>query len=136
MRLTDCLIVDLQHIRDARGALVVMEGPSAPPFAIQRVFHVFGLAPDAVRGGHAHKTLQEFVVCLKGSFDVALHDGWRGMTVTLDAPQKGLLLPPAIWRSLSHFSRDAHYMVLASDQYDASDYIHDFDEFCRIKTSA
>ena len=135
MRLSDCVVMHLAPIRDARGALVVMENWAIPPFAIRRVFYVHDLTIGTTRGGHAHKTLKEFVVCLSGSFDVTLHDGWRNMTVTLDSPDKGLLLPPSIWRSLTNFSSNTSYMVLASDKYDESDYIHDFDEFCRIKNS-
>ena len=85
--------------------------------------------PGAVRGGHAHRSLQQLLVPLSGSFDVLLDDGAEKRTIHLNRPWTGILLTPMIWRELVHFSSGSVCMVLASAHYDESDYFREYDDF-------
>ena len=89
---------------------------------------------DAYRGGHAHKNLYQFLIPLSGSFDVILKDGKNTKTITLNKPDKGLLIVPGIWRELENFSSGSVCLVLASEEYDEADYIYDFKDFTTMKS--
>ena len=124
-------IIELSKILDkkGRGNLSVIERDILP-FKIKRVYYLYDIPSDAYRGGHSHKELYQFLIPLSGSFDVLLNDGF-GMNkiVTLNKPNKGLLIVPGIWRELNNFSSGAVCLVLASEEYDENDYIRDFDDF-------
>lgn len=123
-------IIEIPKIVDkgGRGNLSVIENDCLP-FEIKRVYYLYDVPSDAYRGGHAHKELQQFLLPLSGSFDVILKDGKGTKTVTLNKPNKGLLIVPGIWRELENFSSGAVCLVLASKVYDEGDYIRDFNEF-------
>ncbi|MDA9028795.1 MAG: FdtA/QdtA family cupin domain-containing protein [Flavobacteriaceae bacterium] len=123
-------LIELPKISDenGRGNLSVIE-KEILPFEIARVYYLYDVPSDAYRGGHAHKNLQQFLLPLSGSFDVILKDGKNSRTVTLNKPNKGLLIVPGIWRELENFSSGAVCLVLASEVYDEADYIRDFETF-------
>ena len=123
-------LIEIPKISDegGRGNLSVIE-KEALPFDIARVYYLYDVPSDAYRGGHAHKNLQQFLLPLSGSFDVILKDGKNTRTVNLNKPNKGLLIVPGIWRELENFSSGAVCLVLASDVFDESDYIRDFEAF-------
>ena len=125
-------LIDIPKIEDRRGNLSVIEG-NCVPFDIQRVYYLYDVPSGAFRGGHAHKKLFQFLVALSGSFDVHLKDGENQTTITLNKPNKGLLIVPGTWREIDNFSSGAVCLVLASNLYDAEDYIRDFDKFKRYK---
>ena len=85
------------------------------------------------RGGHAHKNLQQLIVSVMGAFDVILDDGRERRRVHLDRGYNGLCIPPMIWREIENFSSGGICLVLASELYDASDYMRDYQEFLNIK---
>jgi UDP-2-acetamido-3-amino-2,3-dideoxy-glucuronate N-acetyltransferase len=114
---------------DLRGSLSVGEFPAHVPFAPKRYFIVFDVPGKDVRGEHAHRRCQQFLVCLRGSLSVVVDDGQASEEVALDRPSIGLYLPPMIWAVQYRYSADALLLVFASDPYDASDYIRDYDEF-------
>ena len=114
---------------DNRGQLVALEEYREIPFAIRRVYYMYDTVPDAVRGRHAHRNLQQVLVCVHGSCKVLLDDGRERQTVTLSRPWQGLGIANVIWRELFDFSPDAVLMVLASAPYDENDYIRDYREF-------
>jgi hypothetical protein len=93
---------------------------------------VFDVPEGEVRGGHAHRTLHEFLVCLRGAWAVMLDNGFVQDTVLLDAPDIGLYLPPRLWRS--HFQRGAGalLMALASDVYRAEEAVRDYETFVHM----
>lgn len=128
-RLALCRLIDLPRITDPRGDLTFIEESRHIPFDMQRVYYVYDVPAGASRGGHAHKELEQFVIAAAGSFDVVLHDGQEGKSITLDHPGKGLYLPRMIWRELIEFTEGAVCLVVASAPYDESDYYRDFDEF-------
>lgn len=126
----DIQIIEIPKIVNAEGNIGVIEN-DVIPFAIKRVYYLYDVPSSAKRGGHAHKKLQQLLVPLSGSFDVILKDGNEETTVTLNKPDRGLLINNNTWRELENFSSGAVCMVLASEVYDESDYIRDFDTFLK-----
>ncbi|MEM6517323.1 MAG: FdtA/QdtA family cupin domain-containing protein [Bacteroidota bacterium] len=133
-RLTDILEIDVPKITasDGTGNLSVIE-KNTIPYQIRRVYYLYDVPSDATRGGHAHKNLLQTMIALSGSFDVVLDDGKGRKTITLNKPNKGLLIPTGIWRELENFSSGAVCLVLASDVFKESDYIRDYDQFLSFK---
>lgn len=122
-------ILEFPRIDDTRGRLTVVEGERHVPFSIRRVFYIYDVPAGARRGGHAHKTLEQVLVCLTGRLVVTLDDGQQTGAVTLDRPWIGLYVPPLIWMSQAEFWPGTVYMVLASDVYDETDYYRDYEVF-------
>ena len=129
----DIEIIEIPKIKDIRGNIAVIEN-DVIPFAAKRVYYLYDVPSDAKRGGHAHKKLVQFLIPMSGSFDVILHDGKEQQKVTLNKPDKGLLIKPGIWRELENFSSGAICLVLASEIYEEDDYIREFDNFVLFKT--
>ena len=121
-------IINIPKITDTRGNLGILEKETVP-FDIKRVYYLFDVPSSAYRGGHAHIDQLELLVALSGSFDVKLHDGKTETLVTLNKPDKGLLIEKGVWRELDNFSSGAVCLVLASDVFDETDYIRDFETF-------
>ena len=122
-------LYELPQIVDLRGALTFGEIGGHLPFTPQRFFVVYDVPSSQVRGEHAHKTLHEFLVCVKGSCHVMLDDGDIREEVRLDSPTIGLHLPPRVWSVQYKYSADALLLVLASDVYKADDYIREYSGF-------
>ncbi len=125
----DCRVLDLPKITDPRGNLTFLESGRHVPFEIRRVFYLYDVPTGTDRGAHAHHALHQFLVCLSGSFDVALDDGRAQRTVHLNRPWQGLHVPPMIWASEVNFDPGSVCLVMASDVYDEADYIRDYDAF-------
>jgi UDP-2-acetamido-3-amino-2,3-dideoxy-glucuronate N-acetyltransferase len=125
-------IHELKHVTDLRGDLCVAELEKDIPFEVRRIFFVYDVPSTRVRGEHVHKTLHEFLICLRGSVSVVATDGKHHAEYCLDKPWLGLYMPPRIWRTLYKFSPDAILAVFASHDYDPSDYIRDYDEFLAL----
>lgn len=121
-------LISIPKILDHRGNLAIIEGDTLP-FGFKRVYYLFDVPSSARRGGHSHKKQEEFLIALSGSFDVILNDGTTVQKVTLNKPDKGLLIGTNIWRELDNFSSGAVCLVLASDLFDEEDYIRDFEVF-------
>jgi dTDP-4-dehydrorhamnose 3,5-epimerase-like enzyme len=123
-------LIDIPKIVDeqGRGNLAVIEKDTYP-FHIKRVYYLYDVPSDAYRGGHAHKEVHELLIALSGSFEVLLDDGKSKKRIMLNKPNKGLLVPTGVWRELDNFSSGAVCLVLASEEYDESDYIRDYDTF-------
>ena len=128
----DCRIIDIRKFTDNRGYLSVIEGGMDIPFEIKRIYYLYRV-PEAARGAHAHKQLQQLLIATSGSVDVTLDDGKEKKTFHLDRPWKGLLVVPGLWRDLDNFSGGTVLMCLASKKYDEGDYIRDYDEFLKYK---
>lgn len=123
--------IEFQPKGDDRGSLVAIESEKNIPFEIKRVYYIFDTKSGVVRGLHAHKNLSQIMVCLKGSCCVVLDNGSTKEQVVLDSPNKGLLIESMIWREMHDFSVDCVLLVLASEHYDESDYIRDYDGFLK-----
>lgn len=129
MNIDLCHIVDLPKISDPRGNLTFIEGNRHIPFDIQRVYYLYDVPGGAERGGHAHKGLHQLIIAMSGSFDVILDDGNQKKRVHLNRSYYGLYICPMIWRELDNFSSGSVCMVLASNQYDESDYYRDYTDY-------
>lgn len=127
--LSSCRVIDLRKISDPRGNLTPIESDSDLPFAVQRIYYLYDVPSGSSRGGHAHRQLHQLIVAVSGSFDVVLDDGFERKSITLNFPNRGLLIVPYIWRELENFSSGSVCVVLASAKYDESDYIRDYETF-------
>ena len=126
----------LRLARDLRGSLAAGEFDRDLPFAPKRFFLVFDVPSREVRGEHAHRTCQQFLVCVRGSCSALLDDGRRRAEVILNAPDLGVYMPAMIWGTQYRYSSDAILLVFASHYYDPDDYIRSYDEFCRLAAGA
>jgi acetyltransferase-like isoleucine patch superfamily enzyme/dTDP-4-dehydrorhamnose 3,5-epimerase-like enzyme len=122
-------VLDMPVVSDIRGTLSFGQYETHLPFPPRRYFVVYDVPGKEVRGEHAHRALHQVLVCVKGSLSVMLDDGERRDEVLLDGPHVGLYVPPMVWTSQYRYSADAVLLVLASDVYDAGDYIRSYDEF-------
>ena len=118
-------------VTDLRGHLAFGEYDQHLPFVPKRFFVIYGVPSKEIRGEHAHRTLHQFLMCVQGSCTVVLDDGAHRDEVVLDSAGLGLHIPPMVWGIQYKYSPDAILLVLASDRYDANDYIRDYDAFLR-----
>ncbi len=117
---------------DKRGQLIALEEQKDIPFHIKRVYYLYDTAAGVVRGNHAHKNLQQILVCIHGKCKIKLDNGTEKKIVPLEKPYEGLYVPSNMWREMYDFSPDAVLLVLASELYDESDYIRDYDTFIKF----
>lgn len=136
LRVRGARLVQMTAAEDMRGMLTAGEHPRQLPFLPRRYFVIFDVPSKEVRGEHAHLTLEQFMVCLRGSCSVVLDDGREREEVALASPEVGLYVPPLTWLTQYRYSADAMVLVLASAGYDPDDYVRDYDEFRkRVGTS-
>ena len=121
--------VDFPARGDDDGWLIAIEGQKNIPFAIKRVYYIFGTRAGVRRGKHAHHTLQQLMVCMTGSCKVLLDDGKRREEVELTSNNHGLFIDPMVWHEMYDFSSDCVLLVLADGWYEVADYIRDYDAF-------
>lgn len=126
-------IINLPKIIDKRGNLSFFEHPNQLPFEIQRTYWIYDVPGGEVRGSHAFKEQQEFIVALSGSFDVILNDGEKEERFSLNRSYYGLLIPKMYWRKLENFSTNSLALIVSDKSYDENDYIRDLDEFKKLK---
>ncbi|MDG0796886.1 sugar 3,4-ketoisomerase [Pectobacterium punjabense] len=130
-------IIQLQTHGDDRGALVALEQEKNIPFEIKRVYYLFKTKEDVRRGFHAHKTLKQVAIAVRGSCRFLLDDGNEKVELVLDNPAQGIFIDPYFWHEMYDFSEDCVLMVLADQPYDESDYIRDYDAFLgRVQSNA
>ena len=123
------MLYHLPRITDHRGDLSFAELNQSLPFPVSRYFVVFGVPSREIRGEHAHRTLDQFLIAVHGSCSVRLFDGERSEEVVLDRPECALHVPPMVWTTQYKYSPDAVLLVLASEVYREQDYIRDFEEY-------
>lgn len=133
-RLTDCREITLERFGDIDGTFCCVEnGPISPlDYDVKRVYYLFDVPSQASRGGHSHRAQTTLIIAASGSFDVTIDDGTETRTVTLNRPDRGLLITPGIWRTLCNFSSGAVCMVLSSGEYSEADYVRGYDEFMTL----
>jgi hypothetical protein len=121
-------IINIPKINNTKGNIGVIENDTIP-FDVKRVYYLFDVPSGAKRGGHAHKKLKQVLLAISGSFDVVLKDGKCKETITLNRPDKGLLIENNIWRELENFSSGSVCLVLASEEFSEDDYIRNYKEY-------
>lgn len=133
MKILDVKLVDLPKFLDKRGNLSFAEEFKQVPFKIMRSHWIYDVPGGEMRGGHAYRENQEFIIALSGSFDVILDDGQEKKTFSLNRSYYGLYVPNGIWREMSNFSTNSLALILASTSYRKEDYIFDYDSFKCLK---
>lgn len=124
-----------QQHGDERGQLVALEENKDIPFEIKRVYYMYDTGKGVHRGFHAHRRLEQILICIHGSCKILLDNGVEKKIVSLEKPYEGLYVANDMWREMYDFSSDAVLLVLASDYYNENDYIRDYDEFINyVKT--
>lgn len=118
--------------KDLRGNLIAGEFNKDLPFIPKRFFIVYNVPNKKIRGEHAHKTCEQFLICIKGKISAMVDDGQQRKQVELDSPQKGLYIPAMIWGTQYNYSDDAVLLCFASKNYNNSDYIRDYSEYLKL----
>src|SRR3989338_6973826 len=131
-RLLKCKLIDLPKMNDPRGNLTFIEGEKHISFPIKRVFYIYDVPTGESRGAHAHHKLEQFLICISGSFDVEMDDGYNTKKIHLNRPWQGLYIPHLVWAAETNFDPGSVCVVLVSDNYNEKDYIRDYDEFLKI----
>lgn len=121
-------IINIPKINNTKGNIGVIENDTIP-FDIKRVYYLFDVPSGAKRGGHAHKKLKQVLIAISGSFDVVLKNGKSKEIITLNRPDKGLLIENNIWRELQNFSSGSVCLVLASEVFSEDDYIRSYKDY-------
>lgn len=131
-------IIEFGEYGDERGNLVVAEGSGRDiPFEIKRVFYMYGSDDTVIRGQHANRKTEFVLINVSGTSKVKVDNGFETDIIELDKPRMGLYIPTMMWKDMYDFSADSVLLVLASEHYDGSEYIRDYEEFIReIKDGA
>lgn len=124
-----CPVLEFKDLGDERGKLVVIEGEQSIPFAIQRVFYIYGSDATVVRGQHANRESEFVLINVAGNSKVRITDGEEEFIVELNRPMMGVYIPKLVWKDMYDFSSDSVLLVLASTHYDGSEYIRDYEAY-------
>lgn len=124
-------LLELDERGDERGNLVIAEGAIDIPFEIKRVFYIYGSDATVVRGKHANRESEFVLINVGGSSKVMVDDGKTKEVILLDKPRMGLYLPSMLWKEMYDFSPDSILLVLASEHYDETEYIRDYNQFLK-----
>lgn len=124
-------IIDLPKFDDPRGNLSFIEENNHIPFEIKRVYWIYDVPGGQIRGGHAFKEQNEFIIALSGSFDVVVNNGSSTQTFSLNRSYYGLFVPNLVWRHLENFSTNSVAMILSSTKFNLDDYILDSEEYLK-----
>lgn len=131
--MTDPQIIQLPKIFDKRGNLSFFQPPKQIPFEISRTYWIYDVPGGEIRGGHAFKEQQEFIVALSGSFDVVLFNGNKEQRFSLNRSYYGLFIPNMYWRHMENFSTNSLALIVSDRKYSPDDYIRDYELFKSIK---
>ena len=125
-------ILEFSDLGDERGNLVVVEGSGIDiPFSIKRVFYIYGSDAEVIRGRHANRKTEFVLINVSGKSKVKVDNGYEQRIIDLDRPRMGLYLSTMVWKDMFEFSSDSVLLVLASEHYDAEEYIRNYDDFLR-----
>lgn len=125
-------IIKFKTLGDERGSLIAIEEGYNTPFEIKRVYYIFNTKGGVERGFHAHKKLKQIAIAVRGSCIFVLDDGKKKEEIVLNNPNQGLYIEGLIWHKMKNFSKDCVIVVIASEHYDESDYIRDYNEFLKL----
>lgn len=126
-------IIHLPRFEDPDGNLSFVQEEAQIPFKIERIYWIYDVPGGQVRGGHAFREQQEFIIALSGSFDVIVEDGIEKKVFSLNRSYFGLYIPPGLWREMQNFSTNSVALVLSSTSYNEDDYIRDYSQFIKSK---
>jgi len=126
-------IIDLPKIIDDRGNLSFFEGENQIPFQIKRCYWIYDVPGGETRGGHAYYNNKELIIALSGSFDVVVDNGVEKKTYSLNRSYYGLYIPNGLWRHLENFSTNSLALIVASEEYNESDYVRNYEQYIELK---
>jgi dTDP-4-dehydrorhamnose 3,5-epimerase-like enzyme len=126
-------IIQLPKILDKRGNLSFFENNAQIPFAIKRTYWIYDVPGGEFRGGHAYRENEELIVALSGGFDIVLDDGSDKKTFSLNRSYYGLYVPRMFWREMNNFSTNSLALIVSNTEYNADDYIRDYNDFCVLR---
>jgi hypothetical protein len=129
----DSFLISLPRFFDLRGNLSFIEEDTHLPFKIRRIYWIYDVPGGEHRGGHAFKETEELVVALSGSFDLILNNGEKEYRFPLNRSYYGIMIPKMFWRTLENFSTNSVALIIASTDYNDTDYIRDFELFKMLK---
>lgn len=132
-KISDCQLIDIEHIGDRKGHISVIENNDIIPFEVKRVFYLYDIPGGESRGAHAHKECHQLLVAASGGYQVELDDGIKRRIVPLTRPNQALHIPPGIWASEINFTSGAICLVLASHSYNENDYFRNYKDFLNYK---
>lgn len=127
----ECNLLHFNQIGDRCGHITSINNNIEIPFSTKRIFYLYDIPGGESRGAHAHKECHQFLVAASGSFEVLMDDKQTKRQVLLNRPDIGLHIPPGIWASEINFSSGSICLVLASHEYDESDYIRNYEDFLK-----
>lgn len=130
---SDVKLLNLPKIEDPRGNLSFIEEKQHIPFKIARTYWIYDVPGGQIRGGHAFKEQQEFIVAISGSFDVVIDNGVKKQTYSLNRSYYGLYIPAGLWRQMENFSTNSLAMVISSTEFSENDYIREYTDFLKFK---
>lgn len=122
-------IIQLPKILDPRGNLSFFENGNQIPFNIKRSYWIYDVPGGEIRGGHAFKEQEEFIVVLSGSLDVVIDDGKEEKKFSLNRSYYGLYIPNGLWRYMENFATNTFALVVSNTSFDESDYIRDKEQY-------
>jgi WxcM-like, C-terminal len=125
----DCSLLYLPRLDTGKGFISVVENNGDFPFEVKRIFYLYDIPGGESRGAHSHRHCHQFLIAASGAFEVLLDDGGTQRMMQLNRPYMGLHIPPGIWASEVNFSSGSICLVLTSQEYDATDYIREYEEF-------
>lgn len=128
----ECKLIEFPQRGDERGHLVIVEGNQDIPFDIKRVFYIYGSDADVIRGRHANCNSEFVLINVAGTSKVKVDDGTNQKVFDLDRPHIGIYIPKMVWKDMYDFSKDSVLLVLASEHYDANEYIREYDRYIEI----
>lgn len=132
MRLSEQIeIMEFPDFGDERGNLVVVEGGVDIPFEVRRAFYIYGSDSEVIRGRHANRKSEFVMINVSGKSKVKVDNGYEQQIIELDRPRMGLYLSTMVWKDMYDFSADSVLLVLASEHYDAEEYIRDYGDYIR-----
>ena len=131
----DCSIIEMPRHKNRAGNISIVENNINVPFEVKRVFYIYDIPGGEDRGAHAHKECHQFLIAASGSFEIEMGDGVNKRTVVLNRPFYGLHLPPGIWAAEKGFSSGAICLVLASERYQETDYIREYQDFLNYRNA-
>lgn len=128
-------LIELPRIFDERGNLSFIQDDGVLPFRMERMYWIYDVPGGEFRGSHAFYEQEELIIALSGSFDLVLHDGQKEHRFSLNRSYRGVYVPRMIWRNLENFSSNSLCLVLSSTTYNPSDYIWNFEEYCKKRVA-
>tara|TARA_R100001015_G_C4593094_1_gene148463 strand:+ start:387 stop:806 length:420 start_codon:yes stop_codon:yes gene_type:complete len=129
----DVSFYNTNAILNESGILCPIESGKDIPFDIKRVFYVYGVANNKIRGKHAHIQTKQLLICLSGKVKVICKDENKEVSYLLESPQQALYIPEMIWDEQVYTTEDTVLLVLSNTEYNQSDYIHDFNQYKKLK---